>query len=160
MTRRLVAANCALALVVLTMASAWGGDPPGNNGTVKVGGSTDNDPHVACVFDVTFWGFDEGPLSALATFDLLPPSGSGFLAEDSTAIGEDPAGGAVDFDALLTVDLRDEIVATGLAEGAQGFHVKMTVHAEGSQGADTKYKVLWVSGCGGGEGPGGEGGEG
>ena len=67
--------------------------------------------------------------------------------------------GHVDLDATLAVDLRDEIVALGLPEGAQGFHVKMTVNAEGSHGADTKYKVLWVSGCGGGEGP-GEGGEG
>jgi hypothetical protein len=29
----------------------------------------------------------------------------------------------------------------------QGFHVKLTVHAEGSQGADTKHKVFWVEGC-------------
>jgi hypothetical protein len=158
-TRQLVAANCALALVVLTMASAWGGDPPGNNGTVKVGGSTGNDPHVACVFDITFWGFDEGPLSALATFDLIAPSGSGFLEDDTVGIGEDEAGGGTDLDQTLVVDLRDEIVATGLSEGTQGFHVKMTVHAEGSHGADTKHKVLWVSGCGGGEEP-GEGGEG
>jgi hypothetical protein len=27
--------------------------------------------------------------------------------------------------------------------------VKLTVNAEGSQGADTKYKVFWVTGCDG-----------
>ena len=27
--------------------------------------------------------------------------------------------------------------------------MKLTVHAEGSQGADTKHKVFWVTGCGG-----------
>ena len=30
----------------------------------------------------------------------------------------------------------------------QGFHVKLTINAEGSQGADVKHKVFWVTGCG------------
>ena len=29
----------------------------------------------------------------------------------------------------------------------QGFHVKLTVNADGSQGADVKHKVFWVTGC-------------
>jgi hypothetical protein len=29
----------------------------------------------------------------------------------------------------------------------QGFHVKLTINAEGSQGADVKHKVFWVTGC-------------
>ena len=29
----------------------------------------------------------------------------------------------------------------------QGYHVKLTVNAPGSIGADTKYKVFWVTGC-------------
>src|SRR5690606_18956235 len=30
----------------------------------------------------------------------------------------------------------------------QSWHVRLTVHAEGSQGADVKHKTFWVSGCG------------
>jgi hypothetical protein len=29
----------------------------------------------------------------------------------------------------------------------QGFHVKLTINAEGSQGADVKHKVFWVTEC-------------
>ena len=29
----------------------------------------------------------------------------------------------------------------------QGVHVELTINAHGSQGADTKYKVFWVTGC-------------
>ena len=29
----------------------------------------------------------------------------------------------------------------------QGFHVKLTINADGSQGADVKHKVFWVEGC-------------
>jgi hypothetical protein len=29
----------------------------------------------------------------------------------------------------------------------QGFHVKLTINAEGSQGADVKHKVFWVTAC-------------
>jgi hypothetical protein len=31
----------------------------------------------------------------------------------------------------------------------QGVHLKLTVNAKGSQGADTKHKVFWVTGCDG-----------
>jgi LPXTG-motif cell wall-anchored protein len=30
----------------------------------------------------------------------------------------------------------------------QGVHVRLTVHAEGSRGADTKFKEFWVGPCG------------
>jgi len=29
----------------------------------------------------------------------------------------------------------------------QGYHVKPTVHADGSDGADTKYKTSWIPSC-------------
>ena len=29
----------------------------------------------------------------------------------------------------------------------QGWHIKLTVNADGSQGADVKHKVFWVTGC-------------
>jgi hypothetical protein len=36
---------------------------------------------------------------------------------------------------------------TGTPHPQQGFHVKLTIHADGSQGADTKHKVFWVQPC-------------
>jgi hypothetical protein len=154
-----------LAILAAMTAQAWGGDPPGNNGTVKVAGdpldtSGSNNSHVGCSFAIQFFGYDEGPLSADFTLDLISPSGQGELVADSVFIGEDPAGGANDHDATYSADLNGPIVASGAVAGTQGFHVKLTVHADGSIGADTKHKTLWANGCGGeGEG-GGEGGEG
>ncbi|MDQ1517553.1 MAG: hypothetical protein QOE80_3383 [Actinomycetota bacterium] len=29
----------------------------------------------------------------------------------------------------------------------QGYHVKVTIHADGSKGSDVKHKVFWVSPC-------------
>lgn len=109
--------------------------PPGNNGTVKIveAGATDeipnDDPHVGCAFDIEFRGYEEN---------------------GSVAIGEDPAGGATDLDAIAHVTVTDaELAAAGLtAQQNQGYHLKLTVHAEGSQGADTKFEVFSVQGCG------------
>jgi hypothetical protein len=33
------------------------------------------------------------------------------------------------------------------AHPQQGYHVKVTIRADGSQGADTKHKVFWVQPC-------------
>src|SRR5215218_1738918 len=49
----------------------------------------------------------------------------------------------LDASATYTLDL------TGIEpHPVQGFHVKLTVNAEGSRGADVKHKVFWVTGCG------------
>src|SRR4029453_11982527 len=50
-----------------------GGGPPGNNGTVKIDGVAfddhpNNEPHVGCIFQVDFYGYDEGDLFADVTF--------------------------------------------------------------------------------------------
>lgn len=130
--------------------------PPGNNGTVKIveAGATDeipnNDPHVGCAFDIEFRGYDEGDLTATWSLAGQMPSGTAEVKNGSVAIGEDPAGGATDLDAIAHVTVTDaELAAAGLtAQQNQGYHLKLTVHAEGSQGADTKFKVFWVQGCG------------
>ena len=63
-------------------------------------------------------------------------------------IGEDDnsgGGSEVGLDASKTYTLD----LTGITpHPQQGFHVKLTVNAEGSQGADVKHKVFWVEGCG------------
>jgi len=128
-------------------------DPPGNNGTVKIDGVAfddhpNNEPHVGCVFQVDFYGFDEGDLDATVTFAVVPPTGPDQdIMVDDVFIGEDPAGGGTDLDASATYDLSDAL-ADVVPHPQQGIHLRLTVHAEGSQGADTKFKEFWVTGCG------------
>lgn len=129
-------------------------NPPGNNGTVKIDGvefdsHPNNQPHVGCTFQVDFYGFDEGVGTASVAFELQPPTAGGrtlsVTSGDLTPdIGEDPAGGGTDVDAQETYTLA----FTGDPHPQQGYHVKLTVNAPGSIGADTKFKVFWVTGCG------------
>jgi len=141
-----------LAVMVLALPSAaQPGDPPGNNGTVKIDGvefddHPNNEPHVGCTFQVDFYGFDEGDLDASVKFEPWEPTPGAELVTDDLDIGEDPAGGGTDLDASATYDLTEGLAGIE-PHPEQGWHVKLTVHADGSQGADTKFKVFWVSGC-------------
>jgi hypothetical protein len=134
------------------------GKPPGNNGTVKIdgdplGNGKGNEPHVDCDFNVEFYNFDEGDYNATVTFELQAPTlrdvdGKGkakkdgqVLISDTVFIGEDPAGGGDDLDASKDFPLDLSGVE---AHPKQGYHVKLTVNAPGSQGADKKHKVFWV----------------
>lgn len=145
------------AALVLPATPALAGDPPGNNGTVKVAGQDidtipDNEPHQGCSFTVQFFGYDEGALWGKATFEVLRASGDVVVFEDTKAfIGEDGASGAgtaTGLDASQTYDL-DGALAPYAADGNanQGIHVRLTVRAEGSIGADVKYKTFWAQGC-------------
>jgi hypothetical protein len=144
----LTMAALAVSLAIAAPVSA----APGNNGTIKIDGvefddHPNNQPHVGCTFQVDFYGFDEGDLFAEVIFEAKAPSGSGVLLTDSVFIGEDDASGGgsvagLDASAEYTLDV------TGLTEHPrQGYHVKLTIHAEGSRGADTKHKTFWVTGC-------------
>jgi hypothetical protein len=139
--------------VVVSAHAALAGNPPGNNGTVKVEGVDidsipDNAPHQGCVFTIEFRGYDQGDLDATYSLDAQPPSGQDVnVTSGSTFIGEDPAGGANDLDATVVIDLNDSNLTDLIEHPQQGFHLKLTVHAEGSIGNDTKYKVFWVTGC-------------
>jgi hypothetical protein len=130
-------------------------NPPGNNGTVKVDArpfdaASDNEPHVGCTFQLDFYGYDEGDLDAQVTFEAHPPTGPvQVLLTDTVFIGEDDnAGGGSE--AGLDAKRTYRLDFTGITpHPVQGYHVKLTVDAEGSQGADTKHKVFWVTGCNG-----------
>ena len=144
----------AAAMVVAAPAGAQA-DPPGNNGTVKVDGVVFDDhpndePHPGCTFQIDFYGFDAGDLSADVTFEAIDPTGAvDPLLTDSLSIGEDDnsgGGSEAGLDAARTFDLTSALTAI-TPHPQQGWHVKLTVNAEGSQGADTKFKVFWVSGC-------------
>jgi cell division septation protein DedD len=150
----------AVTVLVLGMVVYVGGataqeDPPGNNGTVKIDGvefdsHPDNQPHVGCVFQVDFYGFDEGDLNATVTFETQPPTTPvTTLLTDTVFIGEDDnsgGGSEAGLDASETYDLTALLVGFE-PHDIQGFHIKLTVNAPGSIGADTKFKVFWVTGC-------------
>ncbi|HET6812567.1 MAG TPA: hypothetical protein VFJ69_00935, partial [Actinomycetota bacterium] len=134
-----------------------GPHPPGNNGTIKIDDVPfddlpNNEPHVGCTFQVDFYGYDQGDLDATVTFEAHPPTlregDDQVLLEDTVFIGEDDNSGGgseagLDASETYTLDL------TGIEpQPNQGVHVKLTIHAEGSQGADVKHKVFWVTGCG------------
>lgn len=150
------AAGLAIAVAVAgaTPAAAQA-DPPGNNGTVKVDDvlfddHPGNEPHDGCTFQIDFYGFDAGDLYADVTFEAIDPTGAvDPLLTDTVFIGEDDnaGGGSVDgLDADGTYDLTE--VLSGIEpHPVQGWHVALTVHADGAQGADVKHKVFWVSGC-------------
>jgi hypothetical protein len=146
-------------ILVMLLSAAFSGTasaaPKGNNGTIKIDGVTlqggpANEPHVDCEFALEFSGYDQGALAASVTFALQAPtrrpSGSQVLLTDTIPIGEDAAGGATDLDASKVYGLD---FAGVTAHPKQGYHVKVTIHAQGSQGADTKHKVFWVQPCAG-----------
>ena len=137
----------------LGLAAPVAADPPGDNGTIKLDrlefdDHPDNQPHVGCEFQVDFYGFDLGDFNATVTFTGQAPTGPGVeLLTDTVFIGEDAAGGGTDLDAEETYNLANVIGQLGAPHPIQGYHVKLTVNAEGSIGADTKFKVFWVTGC-------------
>ncbi len=137
-------------------------NPPGNNGTVKIDrvvfdDHPNNQPHVGCQFQVDFYGFDADPNPASPTyfadvvFELHSPTSDGGMTVSGDVhpfIGEDDnSGGASEGQPGLDASETYTLSFTGAAHPKQGHHVKLTVHAPGSQGADTKHKVFWVEGC-------------
>jgi hypothetical protein len=152
-TRFLRRAGLTLAVLAASLAIAVPvSAAPGNNGTIKTDGirfddHPNNEPHVGCVFQVDFYGFDQGDLFADVTFEAIAPTDGGVLLTDSVFIGEDDASGGgseagLDASETYTLDFA------GIEpHPQQGYHVKLTINADGSQGADTKHKVFWVIPC-------------
>jgi hypothetical protein len=145
--RSLVAATVMVGIALSALAVPVAADPSGNNGTIKVDAKPfddvpDNESHPGCVFEVDFYGFDEGALYATAMFTLISPtvdSDTDFLTSAPVDIGEDPASGAgtVDgIDATREFDLNGYLWSYMGADG-KGAHVKLTVHADGAANADT-----------------------
>ena len=143
-------AGC-VALCGFAAPAAFAVNPAGNNGTIKIDAELfdndrDNQPHVGCVFQVDFYGYDKGDLEAKVTFKAHPPTGDRqVLLTDTVFIGGDDnskgSDNGLDASETYTLDF------SGIEPKPQGFHVKLTINAEGSQGADKKHKVFWVKGC-------------
>jgi hypothetical protein len=147
------AMSAAAALAPATAALAAPADPAGNNGVIKIDAlpfdsDPANEPHVGCRFQVDFYGYDLGS-TAKVHFTVQAPTGEGERLLTSTIIniGGDNAGGGTDVDGFRTFNLAPYLRAYD-EHPQQGYHIKATVHAKGSIGADVKHKVFWVSDCG------------
>jgi LPXTG-motif cell wall-anchored protein len=133
------------------VAHADGNAPAGNNGTIKIDGvpaqdGNDNKPHPGCQFTVEFFGYDAGDRTATLEFEAQAPTDGGMLLEDTQhfTVAERTAGNQLDHRAEYDLSAA---LATRTPHPKQGYHVKLTVHVDGAQGADVKHKVFWVSEC-------------
>jgi LPXTG-motif cell wall-anchored protein len=139
------------------------GDPPGNNGTVKIDQSDVPDDDKGnepigddCSFWLKFYNFDQGQLADI-TFAAHPPTGgkdpitdkgNGFgQPGDGWEISDDPAGGGSDEDAVLAYNLTDYV--RGLdPHPQQGYHIKLTITVRNADGSavpgGVKHKVFWI----------------
>lgn len=127
------------------------GDPPGNNGTIKVVASDPSDPDPgnepqldSCVLWLEFYGFDQGQVADV-TFSAQPPTGDKELLTWTGTISTDPAGGGQDDDLVIPFNLTSAF--QGLeADPQKGYHVKVTSNSQGAPGG-AKQKVFWLK-CG------------
>ena len=130
------------------------GNPPGNNGTVKIAAASDpagtpsNNPHVGCTFYVEWFGYDQGS-DVVSTVSFAPQAPTSDVTIGGTApaqvfVGGDPAGGGTDVDGRQSYTLT---FSGGAPHPKQGYHVKVTVSTPHSLGNDTKTKVFWVQPC-------------
>lgn len=152
-----ILATLALGMAVVAMAPnafSIAGEPAGNAGTIKIDGVQidnlpDNDPHVGCEFEVDFYGYQADQVVTL-TFETLPPTGRRLLVTKTKVLdGDGHAGGGSTsgWDGSKDVTLDGKFEPGDDWQPHQGYHVKLTVDAPGSKGADSKYKVFWVRGC-------------
>jgi hypothetical protein len=144
-----------MGLAVGIAGSAWAGSqaPGGNNGAVKIeagppDNSKANEPHVQCTTYVEFWGYDQGTQKADITFEAQSPTAGGVVYHDTTTWTTAHRDGGKHLDKTYgPVDLGLAFSQNGIAPVKQGYHVKLTVHVTGAQGADVKHKVFWVEPC-------------
>jgi hypothetical protein len=114
----------------------------GNNGTVKADVVGDG-----CHVTIDWYGMDSSALTSVE-FALHGRSGDEPLITEFEVLDADGAHGG-DLDGSRTYDLGPAIGFIG-GTPDQTYQVKITTHTTYSQGADTKYKVVSVTGCEGG----------
>jgi len=127
------------------------GDPPGNNGTIKVDrdGPADEDKGNepigdGCIIWLDFYNFDQGQTADI-TFTAQPPSGNGqtLIADKAVPISNDAAGGGQDRDAVIGYNLTTAV--QGLKAQAQhGYHIKVSSDSLQAPGG-AKHKVFWIN---------------
>lgn len=131
------------------------GDPPGNNGTIKIKKSDPaldpneknnaNQPHIdGCLFWLSFSGFDQAQTADI-TFTAQAPSGKGevLLTDKGVPISDDAAGGGQDQDVVIPYNLTSAV--EGLkANKNQGYHIKVSSNTIEAPGG-AKHKVFWIN---------------
>ena len=151
MARTLVLALCTgltLAAPTAALAADKGGDPKGNNGTVKIGAVPldkaphANQPHVGCSFSLRFFGFDKDQTADITFTGQAPTKAGTLLTQTAVPISDDAAGGGQDADAVLTYT-ASQLGLTGVAPAKQGWHVKVAVDVREAPGG-AKQKVFWL----------------
>ncbi|MGQ0849763.1 MAG: hypothetical protein ACT4OP_11730 [Actinomycetota bacterium] len=140
-----------LSLLVALELPAKASPPIDGSGVVKVDGFDldtypGNQPHAGCVFQVEFYGYGPGAV-ATVLFELQPPTGPvAPILFDSIGIGGDEGGGGADFDGAEAYNLSAVIVGYE-QHPQQGWQLKLTVNASGSNGDDGKSTVFWITSC-------------
>lgn len=128
--------------------------PAGNNGHIQIDefamdGGNGNDPHVACGFSISFFGYDTG--SRTATVSVTPwaptaggtPFHSGSLTWD---VSHRTSGNQMDFNYPVPASTVAGMFS-GVAPAKQGYHARIEVEVNGSQGSDDKHKMVWIAPC-------------
>jgi len=124
--------------------------PAGNKGTVKIddesfNGIPDNDPHPGCTFFLQFFFFPRST-TATYTFAMWNPTTQNNKSKGPSTGGSIALDPAAKPNAERLIDLRSFLQNSGIApQPKQGWHLKLTIHAPGAQGADVKHKVFWVN---------------
>ena len=125
------------------------GDPPGNNGTIKVVASDPSDPDPGnepqidgCLVWLEFYGFDQAQTADI-TFQAQAPTGDGELLKHTALISNDAAGGGQDDDEVIAYNLASAL-ASYEPHPQQGYHVKVTSDSKEAPGGP-KQKVFWLN---------------
>ena len=157
-TRRLLPVVLAVAVVgAVPVDGAYGappGDPPGNNGTIKMK-KTDpaadpnennnaNQPHIdGCIVWLSYSGFDQAQTADI-TFTAHKPSGDGevLIADKSVAVSPDAAGGGQDQDVVIAYNLTSAVQSLKRQKN-QGYHIKVASDTKEAPGG-AKQKVFWI----------------
>jgi Domain of unknown function (DUF5979) len=157
--RKIVVSAALVALSVLVaspggaFADAGGkhppGDPPGNNGTIKIDNGQLGEPEQAnepqidgCLVWLEYYGFDTDQVADII-FEAKPPTGSGELLRDVAVISDDAAGGGQDRDAVIGYDLSAAL-ASYQPNPHKGYHVKVSSNSRRAPGG-SKHKVFWMN---------------
>lgn len=143
--RRALAMSAVAAALTLGAGTAAGAQPQpldtvvGNNGTVKA-----DVPGGGCVVVLDWYGMDASAVTTVE-FRLHGGSGDALVLTDTLTLDADGAKGG-DLDGSRSYDLN-AAVAAHADPAASTNQIKVTTHTSYSQGADTKHKVVSVSGC-------------
>ena len=143
------------------------GDPPGNNGTVKIEQESEgdedlgNEPHGDdCRIWLEFYGFDAGQQADI-TFEAHPPTkstdGKPLITDHKNISGDQAGGGPNDPEppeesGELTYGYNFTDVLGGITpHEKQGYHIKLTILVQDKDGKEvpgaTKHKVFWLAPC-------------